>query len=168
VGSACLSDCFPGQGVYFDHNHEVSREPGGDCAGSIDATLGQLAPVASGFWLAVGSSAGRDGHDIALFSVDNDGNVGPKKWLTDTPGKTEDAAHLAPFASGLLAGWRESGQYLLARLDSSGAIAAGPTTVPSRLSEHNDFFLHPEGDVGWAYATADARSINLARVRRCE
>ncbi|MCP4606951.1 MAG: hypothetical protein GY847_41645 [Proteobacteria bacterium] len=168
IGPVCQSDCYPGKGVFFNHNTKVSEESGGDCAGNIDGTLGGLAPVKNGFWLTIGSLVGRDKDDIALFHINNNGNVGPRTWLTETPGQAEAAGHLAVFEDGLLAGWRLGSTYMLARLDASGKMQGSPVTIPTKLSEHNDFFTYPNGDVGWAFATKGQAKLNLVRVTSCD
>ncbi len=166
VGAVCVSDCYPGQGMYFDHTTEILLEPGGDCAGQIGATLGGLAPVADGFWLAWGSSAGRDGHDVALVHVGLDGTVGTISHLTETAGENEDAIHLAPIGTGLLAGWRRAGVQRVARLDASGAIEAEVESVLPSFRDHDDWFARPGGDVGWVRSDA-ADSVGIVRVRDC-
>ncbi|MFH1845260.1 MAG: hypothetical protein ABIF77_18910, partial [bacterium] len=48
-GPVCLSDCYPGKGIYFDHDTRVFEDPSGNCAGSSDTVLGGLVAVADGF-----------------------------------------------------------------------------------------------------------------------
>jgi hypothetical protein len=168
VAPVCSSDCYPGYGVWLKNSVKISEEEGGNCAGEVDGTLGGLAPVDDGFWLTIASSADVEGEDIALYHIGNDDVVGPRIWLTNTPGKIESAGHLAVFDGGLLAGWRLDAEYKLARIDLKGAMVGEPVVIPTRLSEHNEFFLHPNGDVGWAFATKGMAKLNLVHVKPCD
>ncbi|HQB45469.1 MAG TPA: hypothetical protein PLV85_17785, partial [Polyangiaceae bacterium] len=76
-GPVCLSDCYPGKGIYFDHHTLVSDEPSGNCIGGSNARLGGLAAVDGGFWLTYSSSEGRASSDIALVHIDDAGAVSP-------------------------------------------------------------------------------------------
>lgn len=167
LAPVCLSDCYPGQGVWFNNRTEVSAEPGGNCAGELDAELGGLVAADSGFWLTIASSAGVNGRDIRLFRLDDRGATLGEAALTDTPGVVERAGGLAPFGAGLLAGWTAGNTSVLTRLDDSGQVTHAEQAIPARLSDHGDLFAYPDGRVGWAYATRGSRVLTLVQVVDC-
>ena len=165
-GPVCLSDCYPGKGIYFNHNTLVRNEPSGNCAGGSSASLGGLAPVADGFWLSFASDEGRASHDIALVHIDNGGGVSTPVWLTSTDSVHEANAHLARYGAGMLAAYSAGGQATFVVLDSSGAVTDGPVTLGVQLPGGSDMTTFPNGDVGWAVASAGGLSI--IRVARCQ
>jgi hypothetical protein len=167
-GPVCLSDCYPGKGICYQRTTLVREEPSGNCAGSSSATLGGLAPVSGGFWLAFTSGEGRSSQDVGLVRIGGSGAVGAPVFLTDTAGANETSAHLAPYGSGLLAGWSRGGVNVLAALDASGAIVEGPADASVQWAERDDFTDLADGDVGWAWAWGDMTRLKIVRVARCE
>lgn len=165
-GPVCLSDCYPGKGIYFNHNTLVRDEPSGNCAGGSSASLGGLAPVADGFWLTFASDEGRASHDIGLVHIDNGGSVGTPVWLTNTDSVQETNPHLARYGAGMLAAYSAGGQATFVVLDSSGAVTDGPVTLGVQLPWGSDMTTFPNGDVGWAVASGGGLSI--IRVARCQ
>ena len=164
----CLSDCYPGQGIFLNNSTTISLETGGNCAGNIDGSLGGLVTDSGGSWFNFGSSMDRNGEDIALVHIGQNGSVGPKQWLTDTPGQVEASAHLAPFEGGLLAAWQLGNQTLMVRLLATGEPDGDAVVIPTRVAAHDDFFVHTDGDVGWAYATQGSSTINVVRATGCD
>jgi len=164
----CLSDCYPGQGIFLNNATTISLETGGDCAGNIDGSLGGLVTDGGGSWFNFGSSMDRNGEDIALVHIGANGSVGQKRWLTDTPGQVEASAHLAPFEGGFLAAWQLGSQILMVRLLDTGEPEGDPVAIPTRVAAHDDFFVHDDGDIGWAYATQGSSTLNLVRVTGCD
>ncbi|MBN1772808.1 MAG: hypothetical protein JXB32_16175 [Deltaproteobacteria bacterium] len=167
-GPVCLSDCYPGKGIYYNHRNLVRSEPSGDCAGGSSAELGGLVGVGDGFLLSFVSREGRSSADVGLVHVATGGTAGTVAWLTDTAGVDESGAHLAAYGANYLAGWLEGGTPRLAVVDAAGAIVEGPVGISAQFGARNDFVTWPSGDVGWAYAWGDTSRLQVVRVSRCE
>lgn len=167
-GPVCLSDCYPGKGIYYNHRGLVRSEPSGDCAGRSSAELGGLAGDGDGFLLTFVSREGRSSADVGLVHIDTGGAVGEVAWLTDTAGVDEAGAHLAAYGPAYLAGWTAGGTGRLAVVAASGAILEGPADVAAESGARNDFVTWPNGDAGWAYAWGDTSRLQVVRVSRCE
>ncbi len=166
LGPVCLSDCYPSKAIWFDHRGiELHPEPSGNCAGSSNAELGGLAPVAGGFFVSFVSAEGRASHDVALLQVSNSYQKGELRWLTDTAGVEEQSAHLAPYGPALFAAWEAGGQTLGALVDESGAFLTGPEPLGLSFNRQTDFATFSNGDVGWAYGSGS--ELTMYRLRRC-
>ncbi len=165
-GPVCLSDCYPGKGIYFNHNTLVNNEPSGNCSGGSSAALGGLASATDGFWLTFVSEEGRASHDVALSHIPNGGAPAAPIWLTDTASVQESQARLAPYGANMLVGWRAGTQTKLAVLDMTGAILQGPEDVSVTLPSGSDITTFPNGDVGWA--TSGSGGFDVVRVVRCQ
>jgi len=164
AGAACVSDCFPGKGVYFNHTTEVFADPSGDCSGSSGSALGAIVGTATGFVIAFTSAEGRTSSDVGIVGIGRGGRPGRPDWLTSDD-VADGAAHLGSFEGGLVAGWTAGSSSFLVRLDDTGAPVDSPEAVSASLGQASDFFSWPNGDVGWSEpASGDAR---LFRLRAC-
>jgi len=171
MAAACLSDAFPGKGIYINRRARISSEPSGDREGHSDARLGGLVPVENGFWLNWTTPEGRASADVALQPVDGGPNFRayPQRriWLTAND-VAEDLPHLARFGEELLAAWREGGfVYRLARVDPNGNLIGAPEVVEAQFGAGDDFITYASGDVGWVHAWGAGSELKLVRVRHC-
>ncbi len=167
-GPVCLSDCYPGKGIYFNHYGLVRDEPSGNCAGSSNASLGGLVPAPDGFWLDFVSSEGRTAADVGLVHIGNDGSVGTPVFLTTSAESGIGAAHLARYGDHLLAAWMAGGTPTLAVVTTAGAVVEGPATIEAPFAARDDFVNWPDGDAGWAWSWGDTSQLKVVRVSRCE
>jgi len=167
-GPVCLSDCYPGKGIYFNHSSLVREEPSGDCSGFSDASLGGLVPASDGFWLSFTSGEGRGSSDVGLVRIAPDGTPGSPVFITDTSGTDETGAHLARYGENFLAGWIEGAAHVLTVVSASGGAVEGPVPIDAQFAEKDDFITWPGGDVGWAYAWGDMTQLRIVRVSLCE
>lgn len=165
TGPLCVSDCFPGKGVFFAHRTELFVDPSGDCGGRIDTRIGGLAPVPGGFLATFSTPAGRSSYDVGLVRVGDDGSVGAPSWLGE--GADDTNVHATAFLGGALIGWTAGATDRLARVDASGAPIGAAVDVPGAgLAEASDFVALPGGDVAWI--TRMGGALAIARVRACE
>ena len=166
TGAVCVSDCFPGKGVYFSHRTELFEDPSGDCRGRIDTQLGGIAPTGGGFLIAFATPHTRSGADVALVHAGDDRSVGEPIWLTDDAAADSDVC-IAEFDGGALVGWSAGGVDRLAHVDASGAVVEGPVDAPGAgLSGASDFVALPGGGVAWV--SVGGGSATLAQVYPCE
>lgn len=159
------ADCLEESGIVWHHNavprtHELWKNPK---PFTIRGGTGSIAPTANGFLVAVTHPQilGSDRSDVAIMNIDNNGNLGPKIWLTNTPYLDEWEAYITPFEGGYLVGWATyypHDQYKfftnhLIRLDVSGKPLGKPEMIEARLRHYGmdmDIYTYPNGDVGWA------------------
>jgi hypothetical protein len=163
----CISDCYPGQGIYVGNAAEISIETG-NCAGETNARFGGMTELGGTMWLAYASLEGRAAFDVAIASFSPAGEVGsPKAWLTETPGD-EANVKLARYGTGaMLASWSAGGMHVLQLLDSAGAPQGDPVSVDIDVGPLDDVHTTSTGDVVWAFADA-AGGLSLGRVTYCE
>jgi hypothetical protein len=163
----CLSDCYPSKGIWYNHRGGlVSDEPSGNCSGGSNARLGGLAGAPDGFYVTFTSPEGRASADVAFSRIGNDGTIGPKVYLTDTPSIQESAAKLARYGGDFLAAWMAGQNYIAAVVDTSGTITDGPSALAAgSFVEYDDFINFANGDVGWAWGEGTA--LKIARLRHC-
>ena len=168
LGTVCLSDAYPSPGFVFERSLLINQEPSADGNGGVDALLGGLAPASEGFALTYVSGEGRRSLDVALRRIyDDENDIGPPWWLTDSPDVDESSAHLARYGEDLLAGWTASDRLHLAVVSQRGVILEGPVAVEAKIAPRDDFVLYPNGDVGWTYAQGTRESLISARVQLC-
>ena len=167
VGPVCLSDCYPGKGIYYDHNSLVFSDPTGNCAGTSNANLGGLVPSSGGFYLSFASAEGRPSADVALVSVATGGTAGAPVWLTDTAGTQERAPHLAGYGANLLVAWLDGADHKAALVDPAGTVLLGPEVLPAQVAERDDFVNLANGDVGWAHAWGTMSELKIVRLVYC-
>lgn len=157
----CLSDCYPQKGIMIARQDLVSSEPSGNCAGSSDAKLGGLATVGADSWITMASREGRTSRDVALVKLGQT----TKHWLTQN-GDAE-APHLAPYAKGMLAGWRIGNASTVQALDAQGNPVGAAQDVSSlAFGEGDDFLAWPGGDAGWL--AQGNGGFKIARLGACE
>lgn len=163
----CISDCYPGQGIYVGNAQEIAVETG-DCAGQTNARFGGMAALGDALWVAYGSVEGRPAYDVALAGFTADGQVtSPKAWLTETPGDEANVKLARYGGDSLLASWSSGGMHVLQRLDAEGAPQGDPVPVGIDVGPLDDLQTTSTGDVVWAYADA-AGGLSLGRVAYCE
>ncbi len=167
-GPVCLSDCYPGKGIYFDHYTEVFADPSGNCAGSSDTALGGLVAVDGGFLLTFTSPVGRASDDVALVHIGSSGAASAPTWLTDTPSVHEGGAHLAPYGDAFLVSWVGASGTEIGVIDSTGTFLEGPVAIEARIADRDDMVGHADGDVGWAFAWGSSSELKVVRVLYCE
>jgi hypothetical protein len=168
LGSVCLSDAYPSPGFVFERGLLINPEPSADGNGSVDALLGGLAPAEEGFALTYVSREGRRSHDVALRRIyDEENDIGPPWWLTETPDIDESSAHLARYGDDLLAGWTAGGRLHLAVVSQRGKFLEGPVVVDAEIAARDDFVVYPNGDVGWTFSRGARDALWSARVQLC-
>ena len=155
----CSADCYPGKGVFYQHNTQVFLDPSGNCAGFVAQHLGGVAPLASGSWVGWTSAEGRSSQDPAIALVGS--SAGAPIWLSSDAGDASDM-HLAPFQGGLVAAWVEGSSGHIVRLTPAGAMMGSIESIDaSLLTGADDFLVLAGGDVGWAAGN------RFARLRAC-
>jgi len=166
TGAVCVSDCYPGKGVYFRHRTELFEDPSANCAGRIDTRLGGIAATDDGFWIAFATPHERGSADVALIHAGDDRSVGEPVWLTDD-GAADADVHIARFDAGALVGWSAGGADRLAHVDDAGALIEGPVDAPGAgLSGASDFVALPGGGVAWV--SVGGGGATLAQVHPCD
>jgi hypothetical protein len=164
----CTSDTYPGAGIWFENDVEVSEEPSITNVGGI-AKLGGLVPLTDGFLMSFTTPEDRQSTDIALIHVGNDGEPSGRAYLTDTASVDEGYSHLAAYGGdGFLAGWDADDVLTLAVVDAAGAILEGPTATTAQIGGQDDFATLANGDVAWASAWQDLGILRVVRVRACD
>ncbi|MFH1810183.1 MAG: hypothetical protein ABIJ09_15665 [Pseudomonadota bacterium] len=166
LGPLCLSDCYPGQGVYFDHQTLVSTE-NGNCSGSSDAALGGLVGVADGFFVSYAGREGRDSLDVALRFVPNGGAPGEELWLTETPGIDEGNIHLGRYGEHLLLLFEAQAGLQARVLRHDGSTVEGDVSLDTGIAAFNDLVSLSDGDLGWVHPGPDGHSLRVNRLAYC-
>jgi hypothetical protein len=162
LGPMCVSDCYPGKGVYFNHNTQVYSDPSGNCAGTVNSRAGGIAPVSGGFVMAFRSPEGRSSNDAAVVFVSDGGTVGTVAWLSSGP--DAQSVDVAALGDGAVAGWVVGSTGYVQRISSSGVpIATAETIAPDLLSGATDFFTYDNGDAGWV--AGGGSGSRLVRIR---
>lgn len=165
LGPVCVSDCYPGKGVYFDHTTFIYSDTAGNCSGGYGDHLGGVVSVDGAFWVAFSSSDDRAAHDAAIVRVTDAEQVGTITWLTN--GGAISDLHIGPYGDGLLAGWAQDGTATFQLVDAAGAPLGSPETISDAgIGSASDFFAYSNGDIGWA--TRDGGGVSVARLRACE
>lgn len=152
----CIADCYPGKGIYFNHNDAmITEDPGANCAGGYTTQLGGLVAVSDGFFLVYGD-ASSNGH---LGHFDKAGKPISDRALTESP-----QSRLAAYEDGLLLGSPSGAGTTLVRLDASGQATSETTQVAVPAPEH-DFESRSDGEVAWA--SIQGTTLTVVRVRKC-
>ena len=161
----CLSDCYPGKGIYFDHDYHVV-DTDGACNGYSAGALGGIAELAGATWSSWIIPDGRPSHDVGLSRIGPDGVASAPRWLTTTDSIEERSAHLARLGSGLLTAWKTTGDDgVFAILDTNGAFTTAPAPIAVPLGDGSDFVTYPNGDAGWV--SAGQSTLEVARITAC-
>ncbi len=152
----CIADCYPGKGIYYNHDAaQITEDSGANCAGGHSTELGGLVAVADGFFLVFQDDQG-GGH---LGHHDAQGNPLSTRTLAE-PG----TSRLARYEDGLLLGIPGEATTGLAKLDANGEPTGGTSATVVNLPEL-DFESRTDGDVAWA--TAAGAEITVVRVKSC-
>ncbi len=165
----CISDSYPGAGIFFNNRVKISDEPSVTNVGGI-AKLGGIVPAPDGFWLTFTSPANRASSDIAFIKISNTGTPSGRAYLTDTAAVQEGFSHLAAYGDRLVAGW-DSGNATavsVAVIDKAGVVVEGPAVTTARIGGQDDFATFANGDVGWAGAWDDLAQVRIVRVAACK
>jgi hypothetical protein len=149
----CISDCYPGKGIYFQHNAaKITDDPNANCAGGYSTALGGLVVVADGFFL-VYQDANGGGH---LGRFDMNGMSVSERDLSEG-----GSSRLARYEDGLLLG---SGGTTLQKLDAMGVATSETVNVMVPLPDQ-DFESRPNGEVAWA--SIQGTNLTVVRVQAC-
>ena len=165
----CLSDCYPGQGIYFNNRRLVSTERG-NCSGGSDARLGGYAALDERMVVAYLSRSGRGNWDVALsqFNRASPQTATPKKWVTQTTAN-EIKASLAPYGkSQLLLAWATDKDTTFGLLDRDLNPIGQTEALPVKFGPLDDFKSFPNGDVVWGYAWTDLTRLKILRLAYCQ
>jgi hypothetical protein len=149
----CISDCYPGKGIYFRHNAaQITEDPQANCAGGFSTALGGLAVTSTGFFLVYQDSNG----SAHLGHFDANGTSISDRSLTES-----GSSRLARYEDGLLFG---SGNTSLEKLDAQGVPTGEKFDVAVALPDQ-DFESRPDGQVAWA--SIQGTKLTVVRVRSC-
>jgi hypothetical protein len=162
----CISDCYPGPGIYLKNRYHLSSVYG-NCAGRTDARFGQV--VEFGDWMAMVylSIDGRDNWDVLFnaFSTDFDYSVKTEKALTNT-GDDETNPKIIPYGSeSLLVSWERGGSRVFSHVDIDGNQLGPEEVVNVKAGPIDDFKLYENLDIGWAFAWGDMNKLKIMRIR---
>jgi hypothetical protein len=166
----CISDCYPGLGIYLKNRYLLSSVYG-DCAGATDARFGQMAEF--GGWMAMVylSIDGRDNWDVVFnsFSAVFNYNVKADKALTDTV-VDETNPKIIPYGpESLLVSWERGGSRVFIPVDIEGNQLGQEEVINVKAGPIDDFKLYENLDIGWAFAWGDMNKLKIMRIRhnRC-
>ncbi len=152
----CIADCYPGKGIYFNHQASMlTDDPAANCMGGYTTLLGGLVSIAGGFALVY-----QDDTAVAHLGLFDAGGASTSDRVLDVAG----SSRLAAYGGGLLLGAQGASGASLTRLDAAGVAAGEPAEVPVGLPEQ-DFEGRSDGEVAWATAGG---TLSVARVRICE
>jgi hypothetical protein len=154
----CISDCFPGKGIYFNHNSAMlTDDPAANCAGGFTTRLGGLVSTAGGFALVY-----QDDSAVAHLGLFDASGAPASDRVLDVAG----TSRLAAYGDGLLLGSQGGGGAAIARLDAAGSPVGEAAEVAGLGLPDQDFEGRADGEVAWA--TASGGALSVARVRLCE
>ena len=172
--AVCSSDCYPGKGIFINNNYQV-YEADGNCAGSVSAQLGQIAP-GEGSWKLLFNALDRpccEGRGIALATIDENYQSN-FTWLTNTDGADERDPTIARLGSDgpaerYLVGWTTTNDsvYWLGVIDSEGNFLAGPEEVTSAGAlwgnRDDSFHTRADGSISWVQGDPTSTKLRLFR-----
>ncbi|HZF55009.1 MAG TPA: hypothetical protein VE093_40440 [Polyangiaceae bacterium] len=153
----CISDCYPGKGIYFNHQaSEITSDPGANCAGGYSTKLGGLVASDAGFFLVY-----KDAQGVShLGAFDTSG-----KSTSDRVLGGDGSSRLARYGSGMLLGALNEDGASLQELDASGQDVGAPALISTPLPDQ-DFEGRTDGEVAWA--SASGTNLSVVRVRLCD
>ncbi len=165
----CVSDCYPGKGIYLENRYQVSQAVG-DCSGSTNARFGEAAMAGEHGVLVYLSIDGRSRWDVIFDSFAGSAPfaVRSEVALTSTPDKNEINPKVVPVADDkLLVSWETSdgGMRTFQFVDLDGNPLGAPEMVDVHAGPVNDFKIYPNGDIGWAYAWDDMNHLKIVRIQ---
>ncbi|NUQ79625.1 MAG: hypothetical protein HUU21_39470, partial [Polyangiaceae bacterium] len=153
----CISDCYPGKGIYFNHQSaEITTDPAANCAGGYSTELGGLTAVDAGFFLVYKDAQG--GAHLGAFDTSG-------KSLSDRALSVEGSSRLARYGGGMLLGSQGGGGTSLQELDAAGQDVGAPATIAAPLPDQ-DFEGRSDGEVAWA--AVSGANLTVVRVRVCQ
>jgi hypothetical protein len=165
-GAICLGDCYPGGGIWFNHN-TAEATINGTCTGFSDGQLGTMVADGSGFAFVYTAKNGAN-TDVHFRVVDSGGGGILDQLITNTDGVDETLPNLAHYGSNFIVGYSASSAYYLVEIDGSGNVLMGPETVTQGFGKSEDFINFANGDVGWRVDQYSSTSLTVARLRYCE
>ncbi len=166
--AVCVSDCYPGKGIYAN-NSALMAASTGNCAGTTSARLGGVAYVGSRLYASYVSNDGRSSFDVGLtwLNASNLSGAG-QVWITENS-KAEANPKLARFGPDhMLLSWTDASTQVFQVLDASGNLVGGQVTLAASVEPISDFVTMPNGDVVWAYQDSDLQQLRFARLTFCE
>ncbi|MFH2005067.1 MAG: hypothetical protein ABI333_00640 [bacterium] len=151
----CIADCYPGKGIYYNHNQAlITEDPAANCAGGYTTALGGLVAVADGFWLVFQDDDG----GAHLGHYDAGGQLLNERLLS-----VEGSSRLAAYGNVFLLGSAGGGGCSLQELDATGADIGVSFNAAVSLPAQ-DFESRSNGEVAWAVASGT--TLTVVRVQR--
>jgi hypothetical protein len=165
----CISDCYPGKGVYLNNQYLISTADG-DCAGITNARFGQAVTAAGHGVLVYLSIEDRThwGVIFASFETAPPFSVIAEKTLTATTDQNEINPKIVPFDSGeILASWEVSGgnSRTFRLFDAEGNALADAESLDVHAGPVNDMKVFPNGDIGWAWVWGATDRLKVVRIQ---
>ncbi len=158
LAAICIADCYPGKGIYFNHQASmITDDPAANCAGGFTTLLGGLVATATGFALVY-----QDDEAVAHLGLFDGSGASTSDRVLDVAG----SSRLAAYADGMLLGAQGGSGAALTRLDAAGVPAGSPAEIAGLGLPDQDFEGRSDGEVAWA--TVAGGALAVARVRVCE
>ena len=165
----CISDCYPGKGVYVKNQYLISAADG-NCAGITNARFGEAVTAAGYGVLIYLSIEGRTHWDVIFdsFETSSPFSVNAEKALTATADQNEINPKIVPFDSGeILVSWEVSGgdSRTFRFFDADGNALADAESLNVHAGPVNDMKVFPNGDIGWAWAWGSMDRLKVVRIK---
>jgi len=165
----CISDCYPGKGVYLNNQYLISAADG-NCAGITNARFGEAVTAAGYGVLVYLSIEGRTRWDVifASFETSSPFSVKAEKALTATADHNEINPKVVPFDSReILASWEVSGGNgrTFQFIDAEGNALADAELLNVHAGPVNDMKVFPNGDIGWAWLWGTTDRLKVVRIQ---
>ncbi len=166
----CISDCYPGKGIYLDNHYEISLADG-NCGGITSARFGEVVMAGEHGAMVYLSIDGRDSWDVVFVSFAGSVpfTVRTEVAVTNTPNQNEINPKVVAYSSDrLLVSWETTGGGMrtFQFVDLDGNPQGPPEMVDVHAGPVNDFITYPNGDIGWAYAWDDMTQLKIVRIQR--
>ncbi len=162
----CISDCYPGKGLYLKNNYLISAADG-DCAGTTKARFGEMVVFTDYLALVYLSIDGRSNWDVIFnsFSKASPYGVRTERVVANTTAN-EINPKIIPYGSGrLLVSWETEGSTrTFSLVDIDGNFKTQAEQINVKAGPVDDFRSFPNGDVGWAYAWDSMNSLKVMRI----
>jgi hypothetical protein len=152
----CIADCYPGKGIYFDHDVQlITDDPGANCAGGFSTLLGGLVATSTGYFVVYQDDQG--GAHLGAFAA---GGAPVSDRTLDVAG----SSRLGKLGTGMVLGASGGSGAQLRVLDAAGVETGVTADVPVALPDQ-DFESRSDGTVAWA--TASGTTLTVVRVPSC-
>ena len=152
----CVADCYPGRGIYFDHDVQmITDDPGANCAGGFSTLLGGVVATSTGFFLVYQDDQG--GAHLGSFGASG-APVGDR--ALDVAG----SSRLGRLGAGMVLGASGGAGTQLRALDAAG-VETGVTADVAVALPDQDFESRSDGTVAWA--TLSGTALSVVRVPPC-